>query len=814
MVAWMLAMLAWLVGVLMQVRQPTVSGWMWAGCAIAMGGAMLMTGWRYRHSLGALVVVVGMGLLAWGSTTWRAQERLQQGLPESWANETRWVRWQVDSLVDEDLQGLTFEARVLSYADAADHAVHTLPRRLQVRLAGQASGVQLRPGEVWEGELRLRPVNALSNPGTWDGMQWWWSQGVRAVGRGALAQVRHADDAQGDVGVGWIDRGRTWIRERIRMAVADPRMAGLLAGLTIGDQSSIARDDWDIFQRTGIGHLVSISGAHVAMFGWLLARLIQRTWWRLGRLAWHTPSPHAALWGGWLGALIYAVMAGWGVPAQRTVIMLGVLAWSKWTGRPWPGVLVWLLAGVVVVVWDPWSVLAPGFWLSFIAVGVLMTMGQDLERVDERRKSDGQRESWMHTVRSSALALWQTQWRLTLALLPLTLAFFHQASLISWPANLFAIPVFSVLVTPLALLGIVFTPAWWVAEWVLQDTLSVLTHMAAWPLPMLNASWWPAPYAVCAVVAGASLVWPMSWRWRWMLLPVVLPALWMPPRWQPWPEVLPGQFALVGADVGQGTAVLVKTARHHLLFDTGPQTGQSDAGERVLSPMLRTLGVGHLDALVISHADLDHIGGAASLLKALPVHAMFSSLPADHDLIREHQQQHLRAAHASCVAGRTWDWDGVRFTFLHPDESGLREGSGLSDNDRSCVLKIESTQVGHGAWAQRSALLMGDLEAQQERRLVARTAVASLRADWLQVPHHGSRTSSTDELLSAVRPKWAVVQAGAFNRYGHPHPTVLARLQAHGAEVVSSPTCGAHFWHSDRRVGQSCWREMAPAYWQ
>jgi len=274
-------------------------------------------------------------------------------------------------------------------------------------------------------------------------------------------------------------------------------------------------------------------------------------------------------------------------------------------------------------------------------------------------------------------------------------------------------------------------------------------------------------------------------------LPLVLPLL----LWRP-ALPAPGEFSLLAADVGQGNAVLVRTAQHTLVFDAGPRYGlETDAGHRVLLPLLQSLQWTP-DTLVLSHRDSDHVGGAAAVLGLFPGTVLRSSLEPQHPLLQQ------RSA-VRCEAGQRWEWDGVEFSVLHPTAVDYGAQPAPAPNTLSCVLRI-----GNG---RHSALLAGDIEARQEARLVRE--VAALRADVLLVPHHGSKTSSSEAFLQAVAPRFAWVQAGYRNRFGHPAPTVLQRYGAQGAEVLDSPHCGAMHWSSERPEIVHCERALQRRYW-
>jgi len=307
---------------------------------------------------------------------------------------------------------------------------------------------------------------------------------------------------------------------------------------------------------------------------------------------------------------------------------------------------------------------------------------------------------------------------------------------------------------------------------------------------------WTAPAAPgCAQAAGLAaavlLVLPLPWRLRALAVPLALPLL-MPPVERP-PE---GRFELLAADVGQGTAVLVRTRAHLLVYDAGPQYSRdSDAGQRVLLPLLRTRGETRIDRLVLSHRDTDHVGGAKALLQGVPVGDLLSSLEDGHPLLA------LAPRAGRCESGQSWQWDGVRFEVLHPPATAY--GTGLKPNAMSCVLKIES--------AGGSALLAGDIERDQEASLVALQAQA-LKSDVLLAPHHGSKTSSTARFLDAVQPRVAVFQAGYRNRFGHPAGEVMSRYRERGVSTLESASCGA--WRTGQQPGQGvCERDVSRRYW-
>jgi competence protein ComEC len=478
------------------------------------------------------------------------------------------------------------------------------------------------------------------------------------------------------------------------------------------------------------------------------------------------------------------------------VVMLATVAVLQGSGRRWPWPWVLAAAAVVVTVLDPWALLQPGFWLSFMAVGLLMAsepvhVAQPLAPT----VALGRWRRWRLSAVAGMCSGMRTQVVATLGLAPLTLLCFAQVSAVGFGANLVAIPVVTLVVTPLALMGVLWPALWSLGAAVVQQMAAAMQWLAAWPGAVLHVAAAPGWAQLAGLLAAALLVMPLPWRLRCLSLPLVLPMLW-PPLGRP-PH---GQFELVAVDVGQGTAVLVRTQEHLLVFDAGPQYAlDSDAGQRVLLPLLHARGERRIDRLVLSHRDIDHVGGASAMLQGLPVTDLLSSLEDGHRLLTLAQQQNTAALR--CAQGQGWEWDGVRFEILHPMERDYAVAT--KPNAISCVLKVSA--------AQGSALLTGDIEKAQEARLVA--TQAPLKSDILVVPHHGSKTSSTADFLDAVQPQLAVVQAGYWNRYGHPVPQVLARIHERGIALRLSPTCGAWQWRSGEAASGVCQRQQALRYW-
>ena len=783
-------------GPALQVQQPAL----WTAAAYAGLGALgvALLAWRRGGRGGSALVLLAFALAGFAACGWRAERFLARGLDPALEGRDLIVTGIVAAMPQQHEAGLRFRLEVES-ATAGGVPVRLVPLLSLGWYGGVApagSGLvelqrlpaPLRAGERWQLAVRVKAPHGNSNPHGFDYELWLWEQGVQATGS---VRAGPRDPPPQRLAVTWrhpVERWRQEVRDAVYAQVPDRPIAGVLAALAVGDQNAIERTDWDIFRATGVAHLMSISGLHITMFAWLAALVTGALWRRSPRacLAW--PAQHAALAGGAVLAAAYALFSGWGVPAQRTVLMLATVTLLRLSGRHWPWPIVWLLAAAVVVTADPWALLQPGFWLSFVAVGVLFASEP------ASRAAPAAARPLARLARATVAAL-REQWVVTLALTPLTLLLFGQSSLVGLLANAIAIPWVTLVVTPLAIAGAAANWLWTPAGAAVQVLQQFLQWLAGFPFATVTVPAAPLWAGALGVAGGLLLVLRLPWQARLLALPMLLPVL----LWQA-PRPAPGQFELIAADIGQGNAVIVRTARHTLVYDSGPRySAQSDAGHRVLVPLLRAFGE-RVQMLVLSHRDTDHTGGAGAVLAQQPQARVLSSLADGHEL------QAIRPS-TRCIAGHAWEWDGVRFEVLHPRASDYAVPG--KPNTLSCVLRIAN-----GAQA---ALLAGDIEQAQEARLAALAAgglgAAPLRADVLLVPHHGSRTSSTPAFLDAVQPRIALLQAGYRNRFGHPAPVVLQRLRERGVQVVDSPRCGAAHWRSDAPGEVRCERLRAPRYW-
>ena len=639
----------------------------------------------------------------------------------------------------------------------------------------------VKPGERWQLTVRLRRPRGSANPHGFDYEAWLFERDIRATGTVRPKSGSRRLDAMVNKPAYWIEVTREQLRARILQALPDKPYAGVLVALAIGDQRAIPADQWQIFTRTGVNHLMSISGLHVTMVSGLIFALAYGLWRRSARLVLRLPARKAAVIAGVTAALTYTLLAGFEVPAQRTLYMLVVMAVALWLNRLSSASAVLSVALLVVVLIDPWAVLAAGFWLSFGAVGVILYVS--VGRVGTPH--------WLVT--------WaQVQWAVTLALMPALLALFQQVSVISPVANALAIPLVSLVVVPLTLVGMLlpFDGVLQLAHLLMAWCTLALEWMSNLPAAVWQQHAPPGWTVVVAVAGAAILLLPRGFPMRWTGLAAFLPLFLAAP-----PPLAEGELQLTVLDVGHGLAVAARTRNHALLFDTGPAFGpQADSGNRMIVPYLRAAGVKALDVMIVSHDDIDHYGGASSVLQAMPVTQLLTSLP-DLDPLRFEAEKTAR-----CFAGQSWEWDGVRFDMLHPTRESYDDAS-IKDNNRGCVLRIV-TRTG-------AALIPADIEARAEQQLLA-SSREQLRAQVLIVPHHGSKTSSIPEFVRTVDPRIVIYPVGYRNRFNHPHVDVEERYLRQGSHVYRTDRDGAltlHFGAGDA-IKVTPYRATYRRYWQ
>lgn len=664
------------------------------------------------------------------------------------------AQWALDDRLAPQLDGRTvwLEGRITGLPERSDGVLRfelldaqsrrgPLPARIRLswRDPSHQQAGELKAGERWRLAVTLKRPRSLVNPAGFDYEAWLLARGVGATGSVKAGERLQASSNS------W----REALRQRLGQVDSQGR-EGTLAALVLGDKSAVSREDWATVQATGTVHLLVISGQHIGLLAGLLYGLVAGLA-RLGAWPLRIPWLPCACALAMAGALAYGWLADFQVPVRRACLMLAlVLCWRlryRQLDIGWP----LLVAFVVVLVLDPLASLQSGFWLSFGAVAVLLLVFA------------GRLGGWRWWQAWS-----RAQWLIAVGLLPGLLALGLPVSLSAPLANLLAVPWISLLVLPLALSGTALLGVWpamgeallWLAGGLLNLLFEFLEWLGSGLAPWQSGAL-PGGLLVLIAVGALLLLMPAGVPMRALGWPLLLLAV-LPPR----SDVPHGEVEVWQLDVGQGLALILRTRNHSLLYDAGPRAAGGDAGERVVLPVLRTLGVKRLDMMVISHAHADHAGGAESVARGIPIGRTIAGEPEG--------LQPLLLAEA-CASGARWQWDGVEFALWRWDKAA-------DSNSASCVLHLRASSG-------EAMLLGGDIEAGAERALVA--SGHDIAAHWLQAPHHGSRTSSTAALLQAVKPGAALISRGHGNSFGHPHPQVTARLQALGIRQYDSALHGA-----------------------
>ncbi|GGZ55676.1 DNA internalization-related competence protein ComEC/Rec2 [Lysobacter xinjiangensis] len=720
---------------------------------VAAGGAVLAWRWPSRRWVGALLLGAGLAGL-------HAIHALVLQLPAHPERQDATLDVRIVDLPRVEPLRTVFEAEV-----ERDPQERLEGRRLRLSwyARGNAAPPILRAGERWRFALRLRAPRGLRNPGAADGEMHAFADRLTALG-----YVADGERVGPSTGLqGWRDATSL----RIERAVDGPS-SRFVRALALGDTRGLTDDDWTRLRADGLTHLIAISGFHVGMVASVAALLVRALWWLLPALARRLPARIAMAMAGVGGALVYAAASGFSMPTVRTLLMIAVVALARGTRRSIGMPQALAMAAVPMLLIDPLCVLSAGFWLSFAGVAWLL---------------------WCMPLATSPVRdLLRAQGVATVGLLPLTVVLFGQASLAGPVANLVAVPWWSLVVAPLSVAGVALDavhPVAGAAAW----RLAARCFELAWPLFERLAdsplSLWYLPEASGVAVVLALL------GAAWCLMPRGTPGralgvlLWLPLLWPDRHAPADGDAEVTAIDVGQGLSVLVRTRTHSLLYDMGPAVPEGfDAGERAVVPVLHARGVRRLDRMMVSHADLDHIGGLDAVRREIRADALFAPDGAGVQDARP------------CLAGSSWSWDGVRFRVLHPPPYFP-----YLANEASCVLRIETR---HGA-----VLLTGDIGEAIEARLVAMQS-AALRVDAVFVPHHGSRHSSSQAFVRATGARLAIVSAGHSNRFRHPNRQVVERWQTAGARVIDTADAGAVTLRSGPGgIVASGRREARPRLW-
>lgn len=805
-----------------------------------------------------LPFVAGISLMS-GYVLYRAHIRLADVLDKAHEGKVSHLRVRVNDIAQFGKSTITFDAQVLSAYGIATgiprnlRVYWSLNPQLQLYQEKTVSEMpEVRPGQVWEMWLLLKPPNTLMNPGGFDNETYLFRENIRAT-----ATVKGKPVLRSDEQHSLYTRIQAWrhdLRQAMQTYVGSKRYGAVLIALVMGDQAGIAQEDWQLFNRTGMTHLVSISGSHITMLSALAMlvsmQVIRRIRYRGKLLAEYGDISLLAGWIGLLVALGYCLLAGWGIPAQRTFFMLFISYLLRWRGIRLSLPLVFLVIATLVSILDPWAMLSTGFYLSFAAVAVLQQLSIRLKQYSVSAPAPMQLRlvSFSHAIRILLLRGWLflkewclLQGMITVAVVPFLIYFFHQVSLVSPLVNAYAIFLVGMVVTPLALLmgllsgwgedfPFLSTIVRYLADashTVLQWVIELSDTLGAFSWASVEVSTIPTWVLGLGGIGIVLLLLPAGIPLRRYAILLLIPTLWFEDK-----PLQMGEWTLYVLDVGQGGAALVRTAHHTLLFDTGVRVSASnESGSRVLIPAFKALGIKKLDALVVSHSDLDHSGGLKTVLEHIPVQKVYASFQVDGFLRQEQMllgesntainrlPEESQAApatekpylarwlvphsHEVCQQGVSFHFDGVVFRFLN--QGPLTKNIAVkSSNAQSCVLSVEGKY--------HRALLTGDIGAEQEQWLVEQGAISSYEV--VQVPHHGSLSSSSPLFVAHIHPLIAVAQTGFLNRFKHPHPLIRQRWLQQGGVFLNTAQTGAVEVRSQAMgIAYYRWRERQKHYW-
>ena len=736
------------------IQRPAKHGW----CTIGPQPQSITSGF-----IPFVFVLIGF-VYSWFYT----QLLMQQRLPDTVFNRDITIHGRVAGSSERDGRRLRFLFRV-TQVDAATSGTlsaddHLSGLRSLVRLNWYGDdSPMLRDGDRLQLVVKLRQPSGFLNPGGFDYEKWLFQNHIMATG-----YVREADKARAS----WSHHRslqqshlrpsfasiRAWLTERIRLAASGYQQHGVILALAVGDRTDIEPGQWQRFIATGTNHLLAISGLHITLVA-TAAGLLFRLLWLQSKLLRRFRRQSVVITAALVGAFVYSAMAGFSIPTQRALIMYVVLAVFILAQRHHKRLAALSIALVAVTLWNPLSVLSAGFWMSFCAVAILYLVYSSAPRQGFWQKLSG-------VLRGHLF--------ITLGLYPATVLLFQQASLVAPVANFVCVPLVGLVITPAVFLSALTSTVsvelaallLYPVDWLLGVMSAYLGFLATLPLAIVSTGQVSIPILSLVVVAVLLAIMPYRPGVRWLLVPLLLPLIFSR---SDNPEA--GSYRVTFLDVGQGSAVIVRTANRVLVYDTGAQFSASfNAADAVIIPYLRSHRIDTLDALVVSHSDNDHSGGVDELLEHLHVDKLWHSQPlvTFMDSVPE-------VDNAGCESGIAWHWDDVRFEFLHPPPN-----FNASDNNLSCVLRITS------ASGERT-LLTGDIEREAEALLLSIAGPA----DILMVPHHGSLTSSSIDFVGATRPKFAVYTVGHNNRFGFPKPEVIQRYHSVGTRQISTSASGA-----------------------
>ncbi|AIL32598.1 DNA internalization-related competence protein ComEC/Rec2 [Basilea psittacipulmonis] len=689
---------------------------------------------------------VSICILAFLYSHYRAWMRLEQRLDAAVVNQSISLTVKVISLPVKRPNQITMMVKRVGQDNQASWPEYF---QLHIKSSLYESEADLEPCDEIALTVSLRPIHALQNFHAFDYEQYAFAHDVLAVGQAKQIRAIEKGDWSADCA---IDLLRQKIKQQLSRILPNKAYQPIMIALVVGDQASITQEQWNLFNISGITHLVSISGSHITMLCTMVVFALSKLGARIKRrglcLGDYININHMALVLGLMVACFYCFIAGWGIPAQRTFFMLAITSMSLVFMRKVALIDSLLLAALGVLLWDPWAVLASGFYLSFIAVAILFYASQ------------------LHL----GFALIKAQLVITFALIPILIFLYHQVSLISPIANALAIPLIGFIITPLSLLlailscfesmDVVSIQLAALTYFCLESLMIFIQYLADWKWALIPMS---APTTNVFLLSLIGMI-MLALPWKKTAILLMIPLLTLS-------SVIPvANWQLVALDVGQGSAIIIREKDKVLLYDTGIAYGLDyDMGKRVILPYLQAKGIDKIDVLVLSHSDNDHVGGLISLLENIKIEHIYASFQVDAWLaLQEANYQTQIKLHSPqvmyepCDDKQSFNWENLSFRFLN-HRSLMRA---KSSNDDSCVLWVQDAKG-------RSALLLGDVSKRIEKQIIATHQLGQVSV--LMAAHHGSKTSSSRELIEHLKVDHVVFQSGFLNRFKHPHFSVWNR---------------------------------------
>ena len=717
---------------------------------------------KYKHLLIKVLKSLCVFFMGFTIAIFAAQKQINNRLSAQYEGEELLLQGKIQDIPNPTEEGVRFVLKV-DKAELVNESEATKLSKVQnaqidfkgnVRLGWFRHHQALNAGETWQFKVRLKRPSGFFNPGGFDYEKWLFTERINATGYVRKSQALNKRLAESD----WysVNRLRQTIHETIQQNVENKSSAAVLSALTVAVRSRLDDRQWELLQHSGTSHLIAISGLHIALlasFAFLPIMLLWRLFPGLNEIV---PVRIAGSVVGVVFALAYAMLAGFTLPTQRALLMVVIGVWGLNSRKNYDSTTVLAVALILVLLLDPLAAMTISFWLSFLAVAIILFF----------IKRQHRKPRWM---------MIKLQLLISLAMLPLTILFFGTASLTSPVANLFAIPWVTLVVVPLSLMALILMPLTTSISDILLNLAALAIDYLFKGLELIDGTrlseFYPAEIPTCLLILSfiglLYLFLPKGFPARWLGAVLIIPAVLFSPD-----KINHGGFIYTLLDVGQGMASVVQTSSHTLVYDTGTRASENfDIGKLVVIPYLRSKGIAKVDTLLVSHEDIDHRGGAKYIHDNIPVTQVMSSDPDVLEMIKVE----------SCDAGKKWQWDNVDFEILSPLHNYPK-----NDNNSSCVLKVSN--------GQHSLLLTGDIQKVAENDLLENlfeSMPEKLKAEVITVPHHGSKTSSSTAFIDAVSPQIGLITAGYRSRFGHPKPEVKKRYESRGVTLMNTVDHGA-----------------------